>query len=252
MKLRDKYHFAGSSLCGLVGAVLFSRLPIRKLPENRRMTNLNRRPAKVARVATDIDFDRRDRTIRRTAKTFNRLPGGRALQTLLTLCIVASSWMLSTTAQADTWRWVDGNGVVNYSERKPRGVADDQLTRIGSEQARGRSGSRNVPASQPISQPSSQPTVQAISDSNGDPLALNEQQQARLTELQSAEQARQAQVAKIRQENCELSRRVLANLTGKDRIRVTGADGSQRNLPENERQERIGQAQVGIASNCDA
>ena len=73
-----------------------------------------------------------------------------------------------------------------------------------------------------------------------------------MSDLEAAEQVRQEQIAKIRQDNCDRSRRVLNNLTAKTRIRVRNEDGSERALGEDERLERIAAAERGIADNCGA
>ena len=73
-----------------------------------------------------------------------------------------------------------------------------------------------------------------------------------LKDLQAAELARQAEVTKIREDNCEKSRSVLSRLSATQRIRVNDDSGNQRIMPEDERQRRIEEAQLGIAQNCDA
>ena len=80
---------------------------------------------------------------------------------------------------------------------------------------------------------------------------MNEDQQEMLRELQTAEADRQEQVARIRQDNCDRSRRVLNNLTAKDRVRVRDDNGIERSLPEDERQQRIADAQRGIVEFCE-
>ena len=170
------------------------------------------------------------------------------LPTLAAIALSIATLGTAPQAEADTYRWVDSNGVVNYSEHMPRGVPESQVQRISSARSRGGSTTRALTASTGPRQPQ----IQAISELNVESVDLSDNQQEMLTELEAQEMARQAQVAKIRRENCDLSRRVLANLTAKDRIRVTGADGTERALPEDERQERIGQAQRGVATNCDA
>ena len=87
----------------------------------------------------------------------------------------------------------------------------------------------------------------ASSDEN-----LSGEQQSMLNDLQASEAQRQEQVARIRIDNCARSRRVLNNLSSSGRVRVVGEDGSQAILPENERSERISQAQRGIATNCNS
>lgn len=148
---------------------------------------------------------------------------------------------LSAPGFAETWRWVDAEGVVNYSERKPKGV-DAELV-AGSESARRRN-SNNRAAT-----PAPPPTIPGATRSQP---PLNERQQEMLAELESAEANRQAQVAKVRQENCLTARRVLENLTVRDRVRVRMEDGSTRVLGEDERQARIEEAQQGVVVNCES
>ncbi len=149
-------------------------------------------------------------------------------------------------AHADTYRWVDENGVVNFAEQKPRGVPDEAVTRIGSGE---RSARTSAP---PASSPQPQSTDYAPAGVPADSSELSEDQQEMLRELQEAETDRQEQVAKIRQDNCDRSRRVLNNLSAKSRIRVRDASGSERALSEDERQQRIADAQRGIVENCES
>jgi len=161
------------------------------------------------------------------------------------ICICFSTVILSALVSipsaADTYRWVDDNGVVNYAERKPRGVPDSRITRVAGMTTRGGASSSPAPASTPT--PGFRPQTQ-------DEVELSSDQQEMLRGLQQAESDRQAQVAQIKQDNCERSRRVLANLTAKDRIRVRSETGIERVLPEEERQEKIAAAQRGIVENC--
>jgi hypothetical protein len=68
--------------------------------------------------------------------------------------------------------------------------------------------------------------------------------------LQAAEQARQSEIAKIKEQNCMQSRDILSRLTVKQRIRIRDESGQYRIMPEEERQERIQKAQEGIALYC--
>ena len=71
-----------------------------------------------------------------------------------------------------------------------------------------------------------------------------------LNDLQSAEAARKQEVARIRESNCERSRRVLDRLSATARIRVRDDSGEERIMGEDERQNRIAEAQQGVAENC--
>lgn len=130
------------------------------------------------------------------------------------------------------YRWIDENGVVNYTQQLPRGVKAQKITtRLGA--------------------PSVIADVGEITET-GEPRALSDQQQAMLEELKAAELARQQEVVKIRQANCKQSREVLTNLSLTARIRVRDSSGSERVMGEDERQRRIDEAQQGIVINCNA
>jgi hypothetical protein len=160
--------------------------------------------------------------------------------------IVASLSIFMSSANADTYRWVDDSGVVNYSEKKPRGIAPERVTKVASE-GKGRSQSPAAPAA--VAAPVSQ-TVRTPSSNGGNDQNLSKEQQEMLSQLKTVESGRQQQLAKIRQDNCERSRRALDNLSANARIRVRGEDGGQRVLPEEERQQRISEAQRGVVVNC--
>ncbi len=156
-----------------------------------------------------------------------------AIRTIL----IALASTLATPALADTYRWVDAEGVVNYSERKPRGVNAELVSRS------------NVPRTETRPVETAAPGIPGATQSQPE---LSERQQEMLTELQTAETDRQAQVAKIRQDNCDTARRVLENLTVRDRVRVRMENGTTRVLGEEERQARIAEAQAGVVTNCES
>ncbi len=166
--------------------------------------------------------------------------------TLATAALTTAA--LHTPVQADTYRWVDANGVVNYAEKLPRGIPSDQVTRI-SDSGKTTSRAPAAPQTAVTSQPT--PSSRAISNERRKQNLTPEQQQM-LERLEQAELDRQASMAQIRQQNCQRSQEVLANLSSKDKIRVNMPDGTQRALGEDERQERIKMAQQGIVDNCDA
>ena len=132
---------------------------------------------------------------------------------------------------ADIYRWGDENGVVNYTQQKPHGVDAEQVA------------SRHGPGVQP---PAAQPKAASTPQPQ-----LDEKQQRLLEELQAAEAARRQEMAEARADNCSRARSLLERLTTKSRIKVRGEDGQVEVLPEEERQQRIAEAQRGIAVNCD-
>jgi hypothetical protein len=150
----------------------------------------------------------------------------------LSLTIAAVLTLSSATAIADEiYRWVDENGVVNFTQQKPR---DTEAEAIATDTPRVFSDSK--------------PAAVASSAATDEPLSA--EQEEMLEGLQAAERARQDEIAKIKADNCQQSRDVLARLTLKNRIRVKGPDGEYTIMPEDERQERISKAQENIALYC--
>ena len=148
---------------------------------------------------------------------------------LLALC-------LPVLMGADVYRWVDLNGVVNFTQLKPPGV---QAQRIST----GAAGPTIV--REAVDEPAGLPGGGAAATPS-----LSADQQNMLKGLQAAEQSRQAEVARIKQANCEKSHSVLDRLSGTERIRVRDANGAERIMAEDERQRRISDAQRGISENC--
>jgi predicted pyridoxine 5'-phosphate oxidase superfamily flavin-nucleotide-binding protein len=139
---------------------------------------------------------------------------------------------------ADVYRWVDENGVVNYTQLKPEGVDAVRVSAATGQRV-------TAPVPPPADASAAPGTARAP-----DPEQLTEDQQKMLADLEAAEQARQQEVARIRQANCAQARELLERLTARGRIRVRGDDGVDRVLPEEERQQRIAEAQRAIAVNC--
>ena len=134
---------------------------------------------------------------------------------------------------ASVYRWVDENGVVNYTQLKPEGVP--------AELVRADTGQRLTETSAPA--PAEQPADPAEQN-------LTDDQQRMLADLRAAEAERQRQVAKVRETNCQRGHELLERLTSRGRLRITGEDGEQRVMPEEERQRRIEEAQRAVAVNC--
>lgn len=165
------------------------------------------------------------------------MPSSKSTAIQLRLCglLCALLWSLAGAnfAAADVYRWVDASGVVNYGALPPEGVNATLVSRSKSGRLR----------------TSTAASAEVVSDSADDD-EMSPEQKAMLKDLEAAEQTRQMEVAKIRASNCEKSRKVLENLTKTQRIRVTEGDGYQRIIGEDERQERISNAQQAIAMNC--
>ena len=153
---------------------------------------------------------------------------------MLVMKSVLSIILLLTASVAsgnEIYRWVDENGVVNYTQQKPRDVEVEKISAYAGT-------------------PTTVRTEAILPSPDAQPSKLDDAQQAMLDELKAAEQIRKGEVAKIREENCQRSRDVLNKLTLKERVRVRGDDGTQRVMGESERQRRINEAQMGIATNC--
>ena len=144
---------------------------------------------------------------------------------------------LPALASAEVYRWVDANGVVNYTQQKP---ADVSAERIESQTgARVKDEQPAPPAATPAPD-ATQPPQDRLTDA----------QREALQGLEAAEQARQAELANIRQANCERARGVLDRLSAYGRIKLREADGTERMMTEEERQERVAEAQRGVVENC--
>lgn len=145
-------------------------------------------------------------------------------------------------ASEGIYRWVDADGVVNYSQLKPEGVESQLVSADTSQRVVSRTPSSQAPADN-----GNPEMAEGLGD---DEAQLTENQQEMLRDLRAAEEQRQQEVARIREANCEQAREVLERLTSRGRIRVQGDDGQERVLPEEERQSRIDEAQRAVAANC--
>ncbi|MFW6092469.1 MAG: DUF4124 domain-containing protein [Pseudomonadota bacterium] len=142
---------------------------------------------------------------------------------------------------ADVYRWVDEDGVVNYTEQRPEGVEADPVDAPDGSQSS--AAAADAPAGDA-------PAGDATGNAPAADDDLTPAQQQMLSDLRAAEQARQKEVERIRESNCREAREVHQRLTARGRIRVRDGDGGERVLPEEERQQRIDDAQRGIAENC--
>jgi hypothetical protein len=145
---------------------------------------------------------------------------------------------------AEVYRYVDSNGIVTYTERLPEGVQGERImaARTGPSQTV-RDADGTVTAATPSAAGTGAPANERVD--------LSKDQQAMLEQLRKTEDARRQQLARIREANCTRSRDVLARLSVSGRIRVTDASGQERAMPEEERQQRVREAQDGIVANCD-
>jgi len=138
---------------------------------------------------------------------------------------------------SEAWVWTDANGVQNYSQQAPP-------PGVKAERIRFDEGGATVRVQAP---PASSPEATTPTQQN-----LTPEQQSMLENLKRAEDARQAEVARIREANCVKAREVLERLSVTGRIRVRDESGEERAMSEEERQARIAEAQQAIVVNCEA
>jgi hypothetical protein len=139
----------------------------------------------------------------------------------LALVIVAVPLLLG----ADVYRWVDKDGVVNYTQRKPEGVESARLQAA--------SGPRGATGTADQSPPPAGPGQQVAPSHSALP-----------------GEPSPAAVARHRADGCQSARTVLEQFTSRGRVRVREADGTERLLTEDERQERIAHAQRAVTDHC--
>jgi hypothetical protein len=145
-------------------------------------------------------------------------------------------WLLLVPALtgAEIYRWVDENGVVNYTQRSPDGVEAQRIVT--------RSGAPSVAVAVEVT-----PEPEVAEDPNAN---LSPEQQAMLEKLEKAEEERQAEIARIMQSNCDRAQKVLDRLSAKGRIRVRDENGNETAMTEVERESRISQAQRDVVQFC--
>ena len=158
------------------------------------------------------------------------------------------SFGLGSPASADVYRWLEADGTVNYGEHVPDNLEYTVVSRSKPAKAGSRE-SNNAQNKQPaVSSPTRQAGANPVpADDN-----LSDRQRSMLSEIQAAEAARQAAVSKMRQSNCETSRRALSTLQASGRIRVRNDAGEESTMTEEDRSERISQAQKSVVANCDS
>jgi hypothetical protein len=161
------------------------------------------------------------------------------MRTPATIAFVLAS--LPALMGAGVYRWVDANGVVNYTQQQPPGVNADH---IEADSGRRLDDAATPPESAPAAAADTTATAQPSKD------RLTDAQREALAGLEAAEQGRRDELANLKKANCERAQGVLDRLSANGRIRVRDADGIDRAMTEDERQERIGKAQHDVVDNC--
>lgn len=172
---------------------------------------------------------------------------------VLTIAIACTALSVTQVAHAAAYRWVDNDGVVNFSEHMPRDIAADRVTTVdgrNSAHTNRALANRRIASQTSAFQQSTLASPQTDQQDDESEPELSPEQQSMLEDLEREEAQRQEQIALARRDNCTQARNALNNLTSRTRIRVEGDDGTQRALPEEERQDLIAAAQRGIVTNC--
>ncbi|MFP5506829.1 MAG: DUF4124 domain-containing protein [Gammaproteobacteria bacterium] len=131
-------------------------------------------------------------------------------------------------AQAAMYKWVDENGVTQYSQYPPPGRDYQTVT----------------PPPAPAEDPEgAQQRLEQL---------LQKQDEAYKAKTEAAAQEQKsAETAKRREQNCQAARQNLERLTTGGNRRIVGPDGVAYYPTEEERQERIAKARQQIEEFCD-
>ena len=136
--------------------------------------------------------------------------------------------LAASAAQAAMYKWTDANGNVQYGQFPPPGAQAERISSSGT--------THKV---EPQDSLSPQQRLQELEDQK-------KQQSEQATEAQ-AEQQR----AEARRKNCDIARKNLAVLQEGGHRRLRLPDGTVTYLSEEQKQERIAQANQQIKDNCD-
>lgn len=158
--------------------------------------------------------------------TPNRYPNTPALKKFLNpaLCALAALALCSTVQAAKFYKWVDRNGVTHYSAKPPAPGVGTVIKVSGSAV--------------------SAPTPAGAEEK---PAAKNKKAAKDFDPQAEADRLNKEQVAK----QCSSFRKNLATMNKHSRIRLVKQDGSIEVLGEDQRQERIKEAQDFIKESCN-
>lgn len=171
-----------------------------------------------------------------------------APRALAIACLTSGMALAAPFAQAAeaVYRWVDANGVVHFTQNAPRGVPYEEVSTGGP-------GSRNPSFYAPRRSASAAPEAPVPSTATADApeAGMDPELQQRQAELQAEAQARLSEMAAAKARNCEMARQQFEEFTTFARIRVSDGQGGMRILSEEERAERVAEAEQAILLNCD-
>ena len=137
----------------------------------------------------------------------------------------------SVQAAEPYYIWVDEDGVTNYSQRIPKGYDSEYVTESSKF-------GYNRPATQG---PDTKGQDSDDSTEGSTPEA---------TDMSSERESVQHEIARVKSSNCQVGKANLARLEAYARIRIRDDDGQEHVMTDDEKQERIRQAQATIRENC--
>lgn len=142
---------------------------------------------------------------------------------------IVVGWLaVAGLAQAAMYKWVDENGVTQYTQYPP----PDRKVKV------------IVPPPRPAEDPQgAQKKLESLLQKQGEA--------GKAATTAKEEQAKTAEQTRLREQNCQAARANLERLTTGGHRRVIGDDGVAYYPPEEERQARIAEAQQQIAEFCN-
>lgn len=147
---------------------------------------------------------------------------------------------LALTAQADgIYKWVDEDGVVHFGAQPPKEKEVEVVRKPKSDRYKQWQSEQQALAVAKQEETAEGDAAAEAQSGIREPAGQDDQAQ----QLTKAQQAVQAQRCRMAQSN-------LKELQTHSRVREVGADGKIRVLPEEERQQRIANAQRTIQENC--
>ena len=168
------------------------------------------------------------------------IPTGRFIALFVAFLLCLGSALTTTTASGKIYRWVDENGVVNFTQQKPK---DAEARQIESSAPKRSNRLQNKPVAKPTPAiPTPAPTPEAAGPST----LRNE------AAVDPALQKRyDAALAEGRAKACSDATKLLNRLENSGRIRTRNADGEEVAMSDEERARRAREAQQMIDKNCD-
>jgi hypothetical protein len=148
--------------------------------------------------------------------------GGKLVPVFVLIC---ASLGLSS-AQAEVYKWTDKSGGVHYSDQPPSETA------------------KSVPGTKTTVDPSQ--AIKALSEKEQD---YKKRQEDAAKAKEKAD--KEAEEARIKQQNCDNARKQISQLQGSKRLYTTAPDGSRTYMNDADRQQAMDNAQQAVNKYCN-